>query len=62
MMMNTETGEIKSYDEIPKKDRDDGWSKPFKVGDEVVVLGIKMKIIKIKKLKGEIHLTHWKNG
>ena len=61
--MNTESGEIKDYDKIPDEEippvRNDIWSEPFKVGDEVVVLGVKMKIVKIKKQKKEIHLAHW---
>lgn len=58
--MNIETGEIKDYDDIPEKEiRDDKWSKPFKLGDEVVILGVKMRITRIKKQRKEIHLTHW---
>ncbi len=53
--MNTETGEIRSCDKIPPEDRDK-WSKPFKVGDVVLVLGVRMKIIKIKQMRQEIHL------
>jgi hypothetical protein len=56
--MNIKDGEIREYDAIPRKDRDDKWSKPFSVGQEVVVLGVRMKISKIKKLRKELHLVH----
>ena len=57
--MNEETGEIREVKKIPKEEFELGkWSKPFHVGMELEVLGIKMKVAKIKKLRGEIVLTH----
>jgi hypothetical protein len=49
--------EIRDYNDIPEKEiRDDKWSEPFKVGDVVPILGKKMRIVKVKKLRGEIVL------
>ena len=61
--MNDKTGEIREYKKISpeemKKSSEVGkWSKPFHVGMELEVLGIKMKIAKIKKMRGEIVLTY----
>lgn len=38
--------------------RDDSWSDEFYVGESVMLKGVKMEIIKIKKLRKEIHLKY----
>lgn len=60
--MRTSDGLIKEYSKIPKeqlKKKDSDifkWSKPFKLNEIVDFKGIKLKIIRIKKVKKEIHL------
>ena len=55
--MRKDTGEIKEYDKIPEPEkRDDSWSEPFHLGEVVEFKGVRMKIIKIKKLRKQIHL------
>jgi len=51
--MNEE--EIREYESIPKEDRKN-WSEPFSEGQVVDILGKQMRIKKIKKLRGELHL------
>lgn len=45
--------EIRDYDKIPDKEN---WSEPFSEGQIVDILGKKMQIVRVKKLRGEIHL------
>ena len=40
----------------PEPERDDGWSKPFHVGEVVLFKGVPMEIVRVKKLRKEIHL------
>lgn len=55
--MRKDDGHIEHYDKIPEKEkRDDSWSEPFHLGEVVEFKGVKMEIIKIKKLRKEIHL------
>ena len=55
--MHKDTGEIRETKEIPIVDRNQ-WSAPFHVGDVVKLFGVKMKIMKVKKLRGELILRH----
>ena len=52
--MNDNKYEIRDYDKIPRGEP--GWSPPFRVGDTVEVLGQHMVVIRVKKLRREIHL------
>lgn len=56
--MQEETGEIRKVEEIPEDRR--GWSKSFHVGEIVEFKGIKVKILKIKQLRGQIVLGCYK--
>lgn len=53
--MRKDTGEIREYEKIPKKDLGD-WSRPFRKGEVVDFKGVKMEIVRIKQVKKEIHL------
>ena len=53
--MNKDSGEIRDYEKIPPTERD-AWSKPFEVGQTIEVLGVNMRIIKVKQMRKEIHL------
>lgn len=59
MLMHKKTGKIKPYDKIPRVVRE-AWSEPFHVGESVEFKNVRMKIIKIKKLRKEIHLRFHK--
>lgn len=54
MKMQTETGEIRRYDNIPEAEKPK-WSKPFKVGDIILINGVKMKLFRIKQQRKELH-------
>ena len=52
--MQQETGEIRRYDKIPEPERPQ-WSKPFKTGDVFIINGVRMRLIKIKQMRKELH-------
>ena len=54
--MNQDTGEIREIEKIPEGVDKIKWSEPFHVGEIVQLKGIQMKIVRIKKLRGEIVL------
>ena len=54
--MHKQTGEIRTYEE--KKMHFSEWSEPFHVGKTIEILGLRMVISKVKKLRGEITLCH----
>ncbi len=56
--MRKDDGEIRRVEDIPKEQRDTEWSKPFYVGKEVELFGVRMKVKRIKQLRKEIHLVH----
>lgn len=57
--MKKDTGEIREYEKIPKKEIEFGkWSEPFHEGEIIELKGVRMKIKRIKKLRGELILTH----
>ena len=53
--MHEQTGEIREVGKILPSERDQ-WSEAFHEGETVTFKGVLMKIIKIKKLRKEIHL------
>ena len=56
-ILRTDTGEIRKYEAIPKKEIVLGqWSKPFHKGMKVDFLGVKMEIIRIKKVRKQLIL------
>jgi hypothetical protein len=42
------------------RSRNDEWAEPFMVGEIVEIKGVSLKIVKIKKLRQEIHLSFHK--
>ena len=59
--MNEETGEIRKVEDIPKEELTDRtWSEPFHKGEIIIMKGIKMKILDIKQLRGQIVLGCYK--
>lgn len=53
--MQTETGEIRRVEKIPKEELGK-WSEIFYQGEIVEFKGVKMEIVKIKKLRKELVL------
>jgi len=53
--MHKDTGEIREMEKVPKEKLGE-WSYPFRVGQNVKVFGIDMKVVRVKKLRGEIVL------
>ena len=63
--MRKDDGHVESYDKIPEEEKppinDDLWSEPFHKGEIVDFKGVKMEIVRIKRLRKEIHLRFY-NG
>ena len=59
--MQEETGEIREIKDLSAGEKADRtWSEPFHKGEIIEVKGIKMKILDIKQLRGQIVLGCYK--
>ena len=57
--MRKDNGLIRDYkdveEETTKEERKRDWSKPFSVGDIVEIYGVRVELIKVKKMRKELH-------